>query len=128
MKFILGIAIIAVLVISARADTLSIIIPRLIEVESGGNDSAIGDGGKAVGCLQIWPIMVKDVNRISGKNFRMSDRYNRSKSIEMCKIYLVHYKGTTNIETAARMWNGGPNLSNHKKTDKYWAKIKNTFR
>lgn len=100
------------------------LIPALIQVESRGNNRAIGDNGKAVGCLQIWPILVADVNRISGQHFTLADRYDREKSIEMCRIYLSNYAANKSDEAAARIWNGGP--SGHKKatTIKYWEKVK----
>ena len=37
-------------------------IETMIWNESRGNDSAVGDNGKAVGCLQIHKIMVREVN------------------------------------------------------------------
>ena len=30
------------------------LVNAIIQVESSGNDDAIGDNGKAIGCLQIW--------------------------------------------------------------------------
>ena len=76
-------------------ELLKILIPLLLQVETGGcadPNTAIGDNGNAVGCLQIWKIVVKDVNRIQKKQvFNDNDRLNREKSIEMCKIYLTHY-------------------------------------
>ena len=38
----------------------------MIMVESEGNDSAYHKREKAAGCLQIRPIMVREVNRILG--------------------------------------------------------------
>ncbi|MCK9482829.1 MAG: lytic transglycosylase domain-containing protein [Candidatus Marinimicrobia bacterium] len=99
------------------------LIQALIQVESSGNDQAIGDGGLAVGCLQIHPIFVKDVNRIIGKDkYTLQDRYSRAKSIEMANIYLNHYGGT--IEERARKFNGGPNGHQKKATENYWRKVK----
>lgn len=70
-------------------------------VESKGNFSAIGDNGNAVGAYQIWPIYVKDVNRILGKEvYTLADRYDRIKSRQMCRIYITHY-GRTFEEMAA---------------------------
>ena len=46
-----------------EVDTLSDwdrLINAIIYVESRGNDSAIGDRNKAVGCLQIHPICVRE--------------------------------------------------------------------
>jgi len=100
------------------------LIPALIAVESRGNNHAIGDSGKAVGCLQIWPIMVEDVNRISHMHYTFADRYDREKSIEMCRIYLNHYATNKPDEYAARIWNGGPQGYKKDSTKKYWEKVK----
>ena len=40
------------------------LIEAMIMVESRGNDSAYSKKEEAVGCLQIRPIMVREVNRI----------------------------------------------------------------
>ena len=103
-------------------EELDILIPALIQVESGGNDSAIGDSGKAVGCLQIWPIMVRDVNQFSASKYTLDDRYNRQKSIAICRAYMSHYGKRWTIEQAARHWNSGPSTT--KGTDKYWSKAR----
>ncbi len=100
------------------------LIQALITVESAGRTDAIGDGGRAVGCLQIWPVMVKDVNRIAGTRYTLADRKDRQKSIEMAHIYLAHYAKNDTLENAARKYNGGP--AGHKKqsTIAYWKKVK----
>ena len=36
---------------------IALILPVLAMVESNNNPSAVGDNGRAVGVLQIWPIM-----------------------------------------------------------------------
>jgi len=105
------------------------LIDALIAIESNGDDSAIGDGGLAVGCLQIHPIMVRDINRILGREYIncpyiYKDRYNRTKSIEMCKIYFGHYCRDTSDEYKARCWNGGPNGWKKESTKAYWEKVK----
>ena len=110
---------------SAEFDRL---IPALIQVESGGNDRAEGDyrNGKAqaVGCLQIWTVMVDDVNRITGKAYTLKDRQNRQRSVEMARAYLMHYAKAGTIEQAARKWNGGPAGDKKAATVKYWEKVK----
>jgi hypothetical protein len=109
------------------------LIPLLIQVESGGEIDAIGDGGLAVGILQIHPIVVDDVNRIQKtERFTYDDRYNRRKSSRMCQIYLTHYgqvykKKTgqkANMDVLAAIWNGGPNGWKKESTKQYINKIK----
>jgi len=99
------------------SEKINILIPVLIQLESGGDCNAVGDGGKAVGILQIHPIMVNDVNRICENkpyegmciSYRLMDRWNREKSIEMCYFYLLHYgRDEHTFSDLARMWNGGP--------------------
>lgn len=109
----------------AVTDTeLDRLIPALISVESSGNDSAVGDNGKAIGCLQIWPVVVEDVNRISGKGYTLKSRLNRQASVSMARIYLKHYAKGKTIEQAARIWNGGPSGDKKASTVKYWEKVK----
>lgn len=100
-------------------------------VESSGRVEAVGDGGKAVGLYQIHPEYVEDVNRISGKKYKLEDRCDPEKSLEMVKIYLSHYckryerltgKRAT-FQVAARIHNGGPNGWKKPATLKYWKKI-----
>ncbi len=78
-------------------------------VESRGDVNAIGDNGQAVGCMQIHPIMVKDINRILGRSkYTLDDRYNRIKSRQMCKIYINHYCKDMNLDDMAACWVAGP--------------------
>jgi len=104
------------------------LIPALIAVESGGNDAAQGDfrNGKAraVGCLQIWPVVVEDVNRLSGKSYTPKARLDRQRSVSMAKIYLMHYGKGKTMEQTARIWNGGPAGDKKAATAKYWEKVK----
>ena len=103
-------------------------------VESGGDTKAVGDGGQAVGCLQIHPITVRDANRICGsERFCYNDRYSRVKSRQMAEIVLGEYGAKYEHETGrmasyevlARIWNGGwYGLSRNKgATDHYWSKV-----
>ena len=109
------------------------LLNAIIQVESGGKANAVGDGGKAVGILQIWPIMVDDVNRIQrlnkrSKRYTYKDRKNAARSVEMYHIWLNHYHKNSNDENIARCWNGGP--SGHKKaaTLKYWQKVRKAMK
>lgn len=95
-------------------------------VESGGDPCAIGDGGRAVGILQIHPIMVADVNRIVGQQQRytLADRRDVRKSVEMFVVYCLHYWPEGGPEQWARGWNGGPDGPQQSETGGYWRKVK----
>ena len=105
------------------------LVEALIQVESRGDSTAKGDRGWAVGVLQIWPIMVREVNRIQEKNgsdvrYGYTDRYSVKKSIEMFHIWREYYHSDSDWETIARCWNGGPSGSSHHRTKCYWNKVK----
>ena len=102
------------------------LIGAIIQVESSGDDSAYNKSEDAVGCLQIRPIMVREVNRLlkkrkSSKQYTLLDRWSRGKSIEM---FLVFTKNISKLEAKARCWNGGPKGMNRSATIKYWNKVK----
>lgn len=103
--------------------TLSNLISALIIVESSGNDLAIGDGGKAIGPLQIHRAVVTDVNRITGSHFRHQDMTNRAQARAVCEAYLKHYGKGASIEQLARRWNGGPTGDRKTATEGYWRKV-----
>ena len=105
------------------------LLNAIITIESSNNDSAYHAGEDAVGCLQIRPCMVLDVNRILKKQnktiqYTLNDRWSRDKSIEMFHVYCNYYNLTT-LEAMARSWNGGPRGVNKHTTVGYWRKVKN---
>jgi len=59
------------------------LILAIIAVESGGDNNAIGDNGKAYGCLQIWSVYVEDANQFAGTSYTHLDAFDREKSIAM---------------------------------------------
>jgi soluble lytic murein transglycosylase-like protein len=103
---------------------LTNLITALIAVESGGNDMAIGDNGKAIGPLQIHRAVVVDVNRITGSHYRHQDMTNRAQARAVCEAYLRHYGRGATTEQLARRWNGGPTGDRKTATEAYWAKVK----
>lgn len=108
------------------------LIAALIVVESHGRDNAIGDGGQAIGCLQMHPCVIEDVNRVYRTEFAFTDRTDHLKSIKIAQLYLWywgnHYRTTTGKEptweTYARIWNGGPYGYQKTATIRYWHKVK----
>lgn len=108
------------------------LITALIQVESNGNDYAIGDKhlkDKAYGCLQIRRPVCLDVNRVYKTNHSpMAMLGNRELSIKVARMYWNIYKCKTD-EEKARSWNGGPTAKTpgtkmYKATNAYWSKVK----
>jgi hypothetical protein len=110
-------------------DSIDVLVHAMIQVESKGDDSAYCKREKAVGCLQIRPIMLREVNRVlsmSGSSIRYSsdDRWSREKSIEMFMVIYNRYHLEHSLERIARCWNGGPNGHMMKATLGYWNEVK----
>jgi hypothetical protein len=106
------------------------LIKAIIEVESSGSDKAFNKSENAVGCLQIRPIMVREVNRLLKRarelpKYTLKDRWDREKSIEIFKIF---NKGIKSLEEKARRWNGGPKGMVKSSTIKYWKKVKSRIK
>lgn len=104
------------------------LIQAMIMVESEGNDSAYCKKEEAVGCLQIRPIMVREVNRIlkiqkSELEYTLEDRWSREKSIEMFHIVNGYHNKNSTYEEIARAWNGGPNWFKKSLTKRYWKRV-----
>lgn len=114
------------------------LIEALIQVESGGDDSAVGDKNlknKAYGCLQIRKPCVDDVNKAYGTNYSAEDcRNNRELSIKIFELYMKLYATKKRLgreptdEDRARIWNGGPNGWKKSSTEKYWTKVKDELK
>jgi len=100
------------------------VIRCLEQVETGGvaeseRDRCVGDGGRALGRLQIHVVAVDDCNRIMGRLcWTAEDRADPVRARDMCGVYLRHWGARlTPTATAtpsifarnlARIWNGGP--------------------
>tara|TARA_R110000772_G_C13310332_1_gene440643 strand:- start:43002 stop:43550 length:549 start_codon:yes stop_codon:yes gene_type:complete len=108
----------------------------IAEVESLSGLLTNGDGGKAVGHLQIWKITVDDVNRIYKTSYTYQDRNSVQKSEDMFIKYLSFWgkqyqKNTGQYPTEeiyARIWNGGPIGYKKRSTVAYWNKYLKTKR
>jgi hypothetical protein len=83
------------------------LIAALIWVESKGVNNA--RNGDAVGCLQIRPCVLVDVNFSYHTHYRPDDRLSRKKSTEICRKYLLLYRGKFSSEAEyAACWRFGP--------------------
>ena len=100
------------------------LIDAIIYVESRGDTTAHNIREDAVGCLQIRPIMLREVNRLLGfDKYKLADRWSKQKSIDMFEVIKQHTKNPTD-EKLARNWNGGWNGYKKQSTLKYWHKVK----
>ena len=106
------------------------LLAAMAQVESGSNPRAIGDGGKAVGILQIHRCVVRDVNRIHGTNYTHRDAHDPTKARAMAFLYLSYYCTEQRMgrkptqEDVARVWVGGPIGYRRQCTRIYWDKVK----
>ena len=107
---------------------LTNLISALMLVESNNNDLAIGDQGRAIGCLQIHRSVVLDVNRFTGSHYRWEAMTNRAAARAVCQAYLTHYGRGATTEQLARRWNGGPTGDRKSATMAYWAKVKKALK
>ena len=107
------------------------LINALIMVESNGKDDAIGDNGKAIGCLQIWKPYWMDACERSKIGGEYLDCYKRDYAVRVFDAYMKRYarEAWTNpnkfdAEKVARIHNGGPKGYKKTATLKYWNKVK----
>lgn len=124
----------------ADAATMTDLIFAIENVESNGNEAAYNESEKALGCLQIRPIMLADYNRIYGTSITHDQMKSRSTSHDVA-IGIFHHYGkyverngeTLNAKHLSFVWNGGGSAwkrVNSPKNDKkqnnleiYWTKV-----
>lgn len=109
-----------------------------IQVESQGNDYAVGDKNlvdHAYGCLQIRQGVVDQVNGHLGTSYKSQDCLgNRELSVKIWTIYWTIFTDMITDKDKAFAWNGGPGWrqfygkAGHEtytaNLDAYWGQIK----
>jgi len=99
-----------------------------VESSNGTNPKAyIENHARALGPLQITPIVVRDVNRILKLPvFALSDRLELKASRYMFNVYCKHYYPRGTVEQICRLWYRGPSRKRQRDShgDKYWAMCK----
>ena len=108
---------------------------RIIRHESQGNPNAIGDQGRSHGLAQISVPYYIDARKemikrgITPPPFQaaVKDRYWTE---QLMHYYMLRYcpkaLASGDLETIAKIHNGGPAGAKKSATAKYWAKIKKT--
>jgi hypothetical protein len=107
---------------------LAILLPVIVQVESGGDWDAVGAAGERGG-LQITAVCVEDVNRIYGTAFGHTDAHDPKKAELIFNLYLRHYAAPSRLgreatlQDLARIWNGGPQGHRRNATVRYWRRV-----
>lgn len=113
------------------------LLDAIMQVESGGDPAAVGDGGRAIGAYQIhrgyWQDAVEFDKSIGGV---YEDCFDPIYARKVVVAYLTRYapKNAT-MEQCARIHNGGCNIFKKKKDSKawhnttaYWNKVRKVLR
>ena len=104
------------------------ILRAIAQVESNHKDSAIGDGGKAIGRYQIhkvyWIDAIEYDPSIGGKYEDCKDPTYAGKIVV---IYMSRYAPNWNIDTVAGIHNAGPKGHIKKVTKVYRRKVKEAY-
>ena len=96
---------------------IAMALAAVLAVESqNGADKRTGDGGRAVGAFQMWPVAVQEANRIESimarregrrpRKWRVCERSSVDAAREMCEVTMVwHYRrGVTDPVALACKW------------------------
>ena len=105
------------------------LLAAMRQVESGGNDHAIGDSGRSHGPLQCQRATWDECCRFGGVKWNWAtDAWDYNKSCQVARWYWSKYNATTD-EARCRLWNGGPGWRHKMKfTDAYWARIQRAMK
>ena len=107
----------------------------LSQVESGGNNSAVGDGGRSIGRYQITKLYFIDAQRFNTNlnKYKWRDCLNKNISEQVVWAYMNKYEPAAvrnkDWETLAKCHNGGCGWRSKTgqaklNLEKYWNKIK----
>ena len=109
----------------APAQDRDALFAAICMVESSNNPNAHNRGEDARGIIQVRAIMVRDVNRILGRDhYTHNDAYNPTKARQMWFTYCHHYYPNGTDEEWARAWNGGPRGPQREATLGCWHKVR----
>ena len=100
------------------------VIEAMAYVESRHNPCAESPSGD-VGYLQIRPIYVDEVNRVTPYWFSYNDRYSKRKSILMVLLMWEYKYKNESLECKIRRHNGGNNGCQMEATEVYLNKVIN---
>jgi hypothetical protein len=105
------------------------LLDAIRQVESGGDDRAVGDNGRAIGPYQIWRAYWIDACeydpslRDRGYEACFDAEYSRRVVI----AYLSRYGQGKSAKELARIHNGGPRGHRKSATIAYWNKVQDAL-
>ncbi|MDD4891979.1 MAG: hypothetical protein PHU85_18825 [Phycisphaerae bacterium] len=104
------------------------LLAAIRQVESGGNDRAVGDGGRSRGPYQIGRAYWTDACR-HGRVKWSYDKYvwDPARSAQVMRWYWDRYHARTD-ERKARIHNGGPAGCRKPSTIDYWRRVRKAAR
>jgi hypothetical protein len=128
-------SLVSVTAIAVKEYTLDETLAAIRMVESGDDPSAVGDGGRAIGCYQVWESYWKDAVEFSGLGGNYRDCYKRDYADRVVREYMKRYCTEKRLgreptwEDIARMHNGGPRAvwatgKKKENLDRYVEKVK----
>jgi len=90
----------------------NLLIIAILQVESGGDWNAIGDGGHALGGLPIQAIMVRHYNEATGSSVKHTEARNPATATRIACWYFGYlskrYKRALTPAELYQCWNAGP--------------------
>lgn len=108
-----------------RDDDWEAFITALAWVESRWTDDA-ESSKQAVGYLQITPVLVKDANRIVGREeFTLEGRLDRQESIRLFNVIMDNYNPEHDLQFALKIWNPYSKVSYHRAVMTKYKELKN---
>lgn len=104
-------------------------LDAVAQVESASCDTVVGDGGKAIGRMQIWKIYWQDAMakcpKIGGEYQNCTQKVYAERIVV---AYLLRYApnavASKDWQTLARIHNGGPKGATKAATRGYWVKVR----
>lgn len=128
MRWLMILIVIAAVLITGTDCKGKDLVDAIHVVETGGRTGPIkGDGGKALGPLQIHRVCWLDANMPDGT---YEDCADLAYSKRVFARYMARYATERRLgrpvtdEDRARIWNGGPNGWRKEATKVYWSKVR----
>lgn len=107
----------------ASDDPLRRFFRVLSDVESGGDDQAVGDGGRSLGRYQIGRLYWQDAGSPGVYNDVTDPAFAESVMLAYWRRWCPSALAALDYETLARVHNGGPRGSSKQSTLPYWRKV-----